>query len=189
MERGMLSAIIHAGNDAERLARTIGSLVPAIAEGIVGDGHVLAPSLTGEMELVADAAGCNVVNGNGREALAEAVRRARGEHVLFLPAGSVLENGWWVEAAQFIKQSAGAGGRMEAVFTHAAQEYGLGAAAHAAMRGIAARLAKRPMPGQGLIAHRRSVEGRIARGSGEFPPRPAGRLVFLRAKAFVVWPG
>ncbi len=182
----MLSAIIHAGDNAERLARTIGSLVPAIAEGIVGDGHVVAPALSDEMDMVADAAGCNVVLGGNGTALAEAVRRARGDHLLFLPAGSVLENGWWVEAAQFIKQANAADGKMEAVFTHAAQEYGMRAAGSAALRGLFARLARRPMPGQGLIARRSAVEARLAKAGEAFPPRPAGRLVFLRAKAFVV---
>jgi hypothetical protein len=182
----MLSTIIHAGTDAERLARTIGSLVPAIAEGIVGDGHVLVPEFSEDIDRVADAAGCNVVTGAAGQALARAVSLARGEYVLFIPAGSVLENGWWVEAAEFLKRSKAAGSQVEAVFTHASQDYGMAAAGRAALRGAIARLARRPLPGQGLIAPRRAIEGRIAAARYHFPPRPAGRLVILRAKAFVV---
>ncbi len=180
----MLSAIIQSGSNAERLARTIGSLVPAVAEGVLGDGHVIASDPGGDIERVADAAGCNIVTGETGAALASAVRLSRSSHILFLPAGSVLETGWWVEAARFIKQSGD--GRMEAVFSHAAQEYGLAASSAAAMRGTLARLIRRPLPGQGLIAHRSAVEGRLKPGRSVFPPRPAGRVVFLKARAFVL---
>jgi hypothetical protein len=179
----VLSVIIHAGSDAERLARTIGSLVPAIAEGIVGDGCVVAGAMTPEMDAVADAAGCNVVTGQLHAALPEALRTARGEHLLFLSAGSVLENGWWVEAAQFMQRS-GAGTNVSAVFTYAVHEYGMAAATQGALRAALARLARSPLPGQGLIAHRGDVAGRIDGAS--FPPRTAGRIVFLRAKSYVM---
>ena len=177
----MLSVIINARSDAERLARTIGSLVPAIAEGIVGDGYVMMRTITPEMDAVADAAGCNVVTGEIHWTLAEAMRIARGDHLLFLPAGSVLENGWWVEAAQFMQRSH-AGGKASAVFTHAAHEYGLAAATRSAMQGALARLGRRPLTGQGLIAHRKD----IAVNGKAFPPRPSGRIVYLRSRSYVM---
>ncbi len=178
----MLSVIIHAGTDAERLARTIGSLVPAIAEGIVGDGYVMAGAMTREMDAVADAAGCNVVTGELHWTLAETMRIARGEHLLFLQAGSVLENGWWVEAAQFMQRSGA--GNVSAVFTYAAHEYGMVAATKAATRGALARLGRIPLAGQGLIAHRRAIAARVE--GAAFPPRPRGRIVVLRSKSYVM---
>jgi hypothetical protein len=117
--------------------------------------------------------------------LAETVRIARGEHLLFLQAGSVLETGWWNEAAQFMQRPGG--GKAVAVFTYAAHEYGMAAATKSAMRGALARLVQNPLPGQGLLAHRRDIAARS--GGAAFPPRPRGRIVFLRSRSYVMAPG
>jgi hypothetical protein len=134
------------------------------------------------MDAVADAAGCNVVTGELHWTLAETMRIARGEHLLFLQAGSVLENGWWVEAAQFMQRSGA--GNVSAVFTYAALEYGMVAATKAATRGALARLGRIPLAGQGLIAHRRAIAARVE--GAAFPPRPRGRIVVLRSKSYVM---
>lgn len=177
----MLSVIIVSAGDGQKLARTLMSVFPAIAEGVVRDGFVLAVDQAGEDERIADAAGCEFVSGPLGQSSAMVLDRVRADYVLFLLAGAELEADWWREAAQFVERS-GHGNRRSAAFAFATHDYGL--AARLAEWGSAARsrLLGRADPRQGMIAHKDLI--RNARGAGRFPPRPSGRMILLRSRAF-----
>ena len=61
----MLSVVIPTENSEEGLARTLASLVPAAAEGIVREVVVVDAGSTDGTRVVADAAGCSLAEGSG----------------------------------------------------------------------------------------------------------------------------
>lgn len=177
----MLSVIIVSAGDGQQLARTLMSVFPAISEGVVRDGFVLATDASDDDERIADAAGCEFIAGPLDRSTAIALDQARADHALFLVAGVELEADWWREAAQFVERS-GSGGKLSAAFALAVRDFGLGARLAEWGNAARARLLRRADPRQGLIAHKDAVRG--ARGATRFPPRPAGRMVFLRSRAY-----
>lgn len=183
MQRAMLSVVIRAEEHAGLLARTIAALVPAIADGLVGDGQVIAAKRTPAIEGVADAAGCDFRVGELAQTLCEAVSAARGNHVLFLQAGTILEAGWWVEAGDFLRGHAGTATR-DAVFAYGSTASGPLARFGEIFGASAGQLFGRYCVQQGLIARRASAVARLGK-SASFPPRNPGRVMTLRSRAFL----
>jgi hypothetical protein len=87
----VISVIIEAGNDPILLARTLGSLVPAAVEGFVRDVTVRDPGSADETRKICDHAGARWLEGGE---IAEAIRSARCDWLLFLAPGARLLDGW-----------------------------------------------------------------------------------------------
>lgn len=87
----MLTVLIETHNDEEPLARTLASLVPAAVEGLVRDVIVCDRQSVDHTHRVADHAGCVFLAGGDIHA---ALRRARGEWILFLEPGARMIDGW-----------------------------------------------------------------------------------------------
>lgn len=119
----MLSVVIPTYRSEEGLARTLASLVPAAAEGIVREVVVVvdpAGAAEGGGAKVADAAGCVIAPAPGGwdvrvRAGVAAVRRANW--ILCLPSAVLLEGDWFREVAAFIERSERRGVAAEAIGT------------------------------------------------------------------------
>jgi hypothetical protein len=181
----MLTAVVETGTDPAPLVRTLGSLVPAVAEGIIRDGFVMASAPDAELEAVADAAGCTLVPANDREMLHRALQVARGDYFLFLAAGSVLEPGWWVEAAGFVQNSRSGQAPGHAAFAWSSHGTGLGARLTEIARRGMVRVTGRPHPGQAVILCRSILQSSAASPDAGFPPAAGVRPVLLRARAYM----
>jgi len=181
MEPRMLSAVIAVRDEEEGLARTLASLIPAVAEGVLRDASILdSGGLTG-IATIADAAGCRRFEGDVGETLPHALSAARGQWVLALRPGVVLEAGWFREAAEFVERAASMDKPPCAAFSHASLRYGPVARLAEGWRFAMGNLFGAVRPDQGLIVSKQRLRESPA---ASLPPRPRGRVVILRAKAF-----
>jgi hypothetical protein len=94
----MISVVIQSSGGAERLARTLSSLVAGAVEGVVREVVVVDATADLDVESVADSAGCRLVAGRAQEGLAA----VRCNWVLVLSSGLRLEDGWFQEVRQFL---------------------------------------------------------------------------------------
>lgn len=152
----MLTVVIATSNDEERLAYTLAALVPAAAEGFVREVIVADAGSSDATTAVADATGCVLIVGQGTvgERLHRAAEQAsRGDWLLFLPPGAVLESRWEAEAGAFIERAvrSGQGDRCAAIFRYSLDDMGsfsrlreVGAAFVTSLTGL-------PHPAQGLL--------------------------------------
>jgi glycosyltransferase involved in cell wall biosynthesis len=113
----MITAIIETLNDEVALAHALAALVPAATEGVLREVVVIDRGSTDGTLVVADAAGCTIVEagrvaGDPRRFAAE---RARGSWLLLLSPAVVLELGWQGEAMAFADRAMIAGRGMTAV--------------------------------------------------------------------------
>ena len=177
----MLSVVIRTGRDGDSLVRTLGSLFPAIAEGMVRDGYVLGETACGAVRAIADAAGCDLIEGPYPAALADAFSRARSGHALVLAAGTVLESEWWLDAGRFLDFGESRHAR-HAVFRLAPADGGPAALIDATKVAIANRLFGRTDPRQGVIMPIPRGEAPAVDASGRL--RLPGRPHMLRARAY-----
>jgi hypothetical protein len=97
----MISVIIETKDHAETLARTLGSLVPAAVEGFVRDVSVRDLGSVDETRKVCDHAGARWLEG---VEIAEAVKSARCDWLLFLSPGARLLDGWIASASIHIEK-------------------------------------------------------------------------------------
>jgi glycosyltransferase involved in cell wall biosynthesis len=97
----VISVIIEAENEPALLARTLGSLVPAAVEGFVRDVTVCDTGSTDETRRVCDHAGARWLEGGE---IAEAVKSARCDWLLFLTPGARLLDGWMEPASIHIEK-------------------------------------------------------------------------------------
>ena len=107
----MITAIIETKNDEVCLAQALAALVPAATEGIVREVVVIDHGSSDGTLLVADAAGCGILNaadfdGNERQ---QAAREARGDWLLFLSPSVSLAPAWQAETMAFIDRALIAG--------------------------------------------------------------------------------
>ncbi|MFO1102793.1 MAG: transposase [Methylocystis sp.] len=102
----MLSAILIAVDSPraplrrEAVARSLGSLIEACVQGLVADAIIVAQAIR-DLEGVADEAGCALIEAPCGDAVAQALKAARRDHVFLLLAGFAVERGF-VEEAQDI---------------------------------------------------------------------------------------
>lgn len=91
----MITSLIHVERGVEALAVTLSALVPAVAEGLVGDAVVISARHDVGVEAVADAMGAELlIMTLGDDPWATASRRARGQWCLCLSDGDVPGEGW-----------------------------------------------------------------------------------------------
>jgi glycosyltransferase involved in cell wall biosynthesis len=155
----MLTVII-ATQDSERaLVPTLAMLVPGAMAGTVRDVIVADAGSTDATARVVDVAGCELMWSDAPLAarLRSAAAAARGNWLMFLRPGVVLDPSWVEEAARTIDHAVrrGTAGSQAAVFRRAADaDFGLSrqliALLAAAWRG--------PCPEQGLLISRAAYE-------------------------------
>lgn len=196
----MLSVVIPTLDHEEPLALTLASLVPAAADGTVREVVVVDGGSRDDTRRVADVTGCVLVERPGHlsERLAAgAAASSRGEWLLFLEPGVVLDPRWEVEVATFVERTVrgGRAGSVAAVFSYALDDVAAGARLREFFAGVASRLTGLPDRAQGVLIAREHY-----RRLGGYRPLPAledvdlvlrigrGRVVRLRSRAAVVRP-
>ena len=107
LETMMLSAVIATHDSQRALVPTLACLVPGVTAGILRDVIVADGGSSDQTAEVADIAGCRliVVPGSLGARFKAAAHATRGQWVLFLRAGVVLEGSWVAEAVRFIGDS------------------------------------------------------------------------------------
>ncbi|ODN69444.1 glycosyltransferase [Methylobrevis pamukkalensis] len=157
----MFSVVIPTRNSEEGLARTLSSLVAAAADGLVREVLVVDGGSTDGTAIVAEATGCSflVAHGPIGERLARGAEAARrGEWLMFLRPGVMLEPGWHREIAALLERIDRAGGRgadRALVFRYARDELGAGARLDEVRANLLSGLTGLAHPSQGLALSRR----------------------------------
>lgn len=171
----MLSVVIPTENSEEGLARTLASLVPAAAEGIVREVVVVDAGSTDGTRVVADAAGCSLAEGSGgwmARVVAGVHAARRAPWFLLLSPNVFLEADWFREAASFVDRSerAGRADAHVAAFRIVYDEFGWRPRLAERVVATAGALFGRPLREQGLLISRSHIERIAAR----VPDRTAG---------------
>ena len=103
----MLTAVILAERDPENLAATLGALVPAVVEGLLGDAVVVARLADPAVANIAEIAGASLAVAPGdADPWREGGRLARRDWLLCLRAGDVPADGWMRAVDHFLVASA-----------------------------------------------------------------------------------
>ena len=106
MNAGMITAIIETLNDEVGLARTLAALVPAATEGVIRDVIVIDGGSSDGTLVVADAAGCTIIEGEAMDdPRRAAVEQARGDWLLFASPAVALRPEWQADALAFIDRA------------------------------------------------------------------------------------
>lgn len=98
----MITALVLANGRLEALATTLSALVPAVADGLVGDAVVLAPTPDQQAGRVAEAVGAAFVVVPGVDPWPQGAAVARREWVLCLEAGDLPSEGWIRTLERFV---------------------------------------------------------------------------------------
>lgn len=196
----MLSVVIPTENSEEGLARTLASLVPAAAEGVVREVVVVDAGSKDGTRIVADAAGCSLAEGTGgwmARVTAGVHTARRAPWFLILSPNVFLDGDWHREAASFVDRSERAGRAAEAVaaFRIVYDEFGWRPRLAERVVGLAGALFGRPLREQGLLISRLHLEALFSRipdrfaGHGDLVGRVArSNIHTLRADAVVLPP-
>lgn len=143
--------------DSEReIVPTLAALVSGAAAGIVRDVVLADGGSSDETEAVADAAGCIFIQGEKDLGLRlrEGARAAsRGEWLLFLDPGGILEEGWTREVRKFLDTvgRAGHADRRAATFRLAFEGFGMKPRLAETAARARLTLTGRPRAEQGLL--------------------------------------
>jgi hypothetical protein len=98
----MITALVLAAGPLEALATTLSALIPAVADGLIGDAVVLAPAPDPQAERVAEAVGAAFVVAAGADPWPDGAAVARREWVLCLEAGDLPSEGWIRTLERFV---------------------------------------------------------------------------------------
>ena len=145
----MLSVIVPTHESERILVRTLACLVPGATAGLVGDVILADGGSTDETAQIGDVAGCRFLEMPGPlgPRLGAAVDAAKGQWLLFIQAGAVLDSGWVAEVQPFIDR---APAEMAAIFTPAAPLSAQGSVLQAILALLRARRTSLS-PGRGLL--------------------------------------
>ena len=171
----MISVLLPTLNAERLLVPTLSALVAGSAEGLLREVVLVDGGSTDGTETIADAAGCDFHRGPADEGgrLNAAASAARGNWLLILAPGSVLDEGWTREVAKFVADSPA--GRA-ASFRLAIDGYGFTARLREVLSAAQNALTGRPKAGQGLL-----IPKMLYRNNGGKP----GRVVFLRTRVIL----
>ncbi|MBL0403985.1 hypothetical protein JKG68_08425 [Microvirga aerilata] len=97
----MITVLVRVTHGPEALAATLSALVPAVAEGLVGDAVILCERQDSALAMVADAAGATLVVADGA-AWAEGAKAARRDWLLCLDDGDIPQEGWIRAVDRFV---------------------------------------------------------------------------------------
>lgn len=143
--------------DSERLiVPTLAALVSGAAAGVVRDVVLADGGSRDDTEAVADAAGCIFLKGAedlGARLRAGAHAAHRGEWLLFLDPGGIIEEGWTREVRKFLDTvaRAGAADRRAATFRLGFEGFGVKPRLVEAAASARLALTGRPRAEQGLL--------------------------------------
>lgn len=154
----MISVVIPTGNSEEALVRTLATLVTGAADGTVREVVVVDGGSEDQTRLVAEGTGCDLIAGSGgawaRCAIGAAAAQ-RGEFLMFLRPGVLLDPGWESDFQSAAERRLRHGdSRFAAVFRLASDDDTLaGSLKHYLLR-LFSRFAGVTHPDQGLIISR-----------------------------------
>ncbi|MEJ1158632.1 glycosyltransferase [Prosthecomicrobium sp. N25] len=156
----MLSVVIPTLDAEEGLIRTLASLVPAAAEGVIREVVVVDGGSQDGTEKVAEAAGCQLLHVSGcwGEKVATGIAAARrSPWLMVLQPNILLEGEWFREVAAFADRAERTGGadRRAATFRIAFDAFGWQARLAESTIGVASSVFGLPLPQQGLVVSRR----------------------------------
>jgi glycosyltransferase involved in cell wall biosynthesis len=175
----MISVVIPTLNSERALVPTLAALVVGSAEGLVREVLLVDGGSRDETSRIADAAGCEFLTGPADEGerLGQAVARTRGDWLLFLDPGAIMEEGWTREVGGFVAATANAGRGREraAVFRLAIEGFGFASRLTEATAAARQALFGLPRPDQGLL-----IGKRLYRDAGGHVPGPHTRRRLLR---------
>jgi glycosyltransferase involved in cell wall biosynthesis len=119
----MLSVIVPTHESERILVRTLACLVPGATAGLIREVILADGGSTDETAEVGDVAGCRFLPLPGPlgPRLDFAVSSARGDWLMLVPAGAVLEAGWVAEVQQFTER---APAEVAAAFSDALRPHG-----------------------------------------------------------------
>jgi glycosyltransferase involved in cell wall biosynthesis len=152
----LISVVIPTLNAERQIVPTLSALVSGAAAGIVRDVVLADGGSHDETEAVADAAGCIFLSGGadlGTRLRAGAQAASRGEWLLFLDPGGMLEEGWTREVRKFLDTIGRAGSADKRAATFRLAYEGFGVKPRLAEAAASARLVLtgRPRAEQGLL--------------------------------------
>lgn len=163
----MISVVIPTLNDERILVPTLAALVPAVVDGLVQEAILADGGSTDDTRIIADAAGAQLIDApRGRASqLRAGAALAKGEWLLFLPAGTALEPGWAEEARSFIERvESGRRAKAAAFFRFALDEDGFGPRLFERLVRLRGLLFARPHADQSLLIARKHFERLGPRG-------------------------
>jgi hypothetical protein len=103
----MLTGLILAEGEPEHLAVTLGALVPAVVEGLVGDAVVVARRPDAALATIAEIAGANLAIASlGADPWRQGASLARRDWLLCLNAGDIPADGWMRAVDRFLATAA-----------------------------------------------------------------------------------
>ncbi len=89
----MITILVRVTHGPEALAATLSALVPAVAEGLVGDAVILSSRQDDTLAMVADAAGATLIVAKD-VAWTDGAKAARRDWLLCLDDGDIPQEGW-----------------------------------------------------------------------------------------------
>jgi glycosyltransferase involved in cell wall biosynthesis len=184
----MLTVIIPTDESERVLVRTLASLVPGATAGLIRDVILADAGSRDETEKVGDIAGCRFMKlaGSRGVRMTAAAGEARGDWLLFLMPGTVLEPEWVGEVLSFVES---ADADASAVFRKARSAKAPASAWSEIAEILRAAIGGKPDAVQGLLIARRRYQSLGGHGDGANPERALiGRigprnLVWLRSGA------
>jgi glycosyltransferase involved in cell wall biosynthesis len=183
----MISVIISARNAERELAATLASLVPAAVDGLVKQVIVVDGGSTDGTALVAEHAGADVfapIPGHG-EPFSQGAAETRFPWLLFLTAGTVLEDGWENDAVALMSQiDRGERPLAAGAFAFRLNEKGLGSRLREKLVRARSKLFGLDDVGQGVLMPRKLFNAIVAEQNAEVAHALGRRrLIFLDARA------
>lgn len=192
----MLSVVIPTHDTEEGLLRTLASLVPAAAEGVIREVVVVDAGSVDGTEKVAEAAGCTILKHAGPwgEAIGLGISTVRrGSWIMVMQPNVLLEGEWFREVCVFVDrcERSGDAERRAAAFRLAFDAFGWRARVAEGTVGVASSVFGLPLPQQGLVMSRRLWDRvrrhRQVRDHRDLVGRIGRRQVHvLRAKAVAI---
>lgn len=190
----MLSVIIPTRDSEEGLARTLASLVSAAAEGVVREVVVVDAGSRDGTRIVADAAGCTLIDADGAWSArigAGVAAARRAPWFAFLAPNVFLDGDWFREAAAFVErvERSGRADTAVATFRLVFDDFGWRARLSEKVVAVSGGLFGAPLREQGLLVSRRHWE-QLAAGpmdpDGVAARLPRSAVHRLRADAVVL---
>ncbi|NWG26557.1 MAG: glycosyltransferase [Pseudorhodoplanes sp.] len=172
----MLTVIIPTNESERPLVRTLACLVGGVTAGLVRDVILADAGSADETAKVADVAGCTFMRAPGPlgQRLRRAAASARGDWLMFLRPGTVLEPAWIGETLRFIEQANMEDEPRAACFRRVARVASHGTALREAGRIIRGAFGA-PRPDQGMVIAKRVYE-RLG-GHGDQGSNPESDLI------------
>jgi len=154
----MISVVIPTKDSEEALVRTLATLVTGAADGTIREVVVVDGGSKDQTRLVAEGTGCDLISGYGgpwARCAAGAAAAQRGEFLMFLRPGVVLDAGWESDFQSAVERRLRHGdSRIAAVFRLAYDDDTLVGSIRYFLARLFGRCAGLTHPDQGLIISR-----------------------------------